>query len=85
MEIQAEKKKLIKASQLARLESIKTELINSLQGTDEASARYVENMPCEHLASICFIECLANESVLEGLKRTISMFVLFDSIFHKQQ
>lgn len=84
MEIKAEKKRLIQASQLARLESIKKELLNSLQGKDEVSAHYIEEMTYEHLASICFIECLANDSALASIKKTISMYVLFDSIFDRQ-
>jgi len=84
MELKEEKKRLIQASQLARLESIKTELLNSLQGTDEAFARYIEKMSYEHLASICFIECLSNESAQTGIKKTISKYALFDSIFHRQ-
>lgn len=84
MEIKEEKEMLIQESQLARLESIKKELLNSLQDTDEVSARYIEEMTYEHLASVCFIECLANESALAGIKKTISMYVLFDSIFDRK-
>lgn len=85
MALQAEKKRLMQEAHLARLEAIKKELLKSLEGTNEASAHYIEKMSYEHLTSICLSECLANESVLEGLQKKISLFVLFDRILHRQQ
>ncbi|MFJ7371714.1 hypothetical protein ACIQVU_20190 [Lysinibacillus sp. NPDC098008] len=85
MALQAEKKRLMQEANLARLAAIKQELLKSLEGTDEAAAQYVEGMSFEHLTSICLNECLANESVLEGLQKKISLFVLFNRILHRQQ
>lgn len=85
MALQAEKKRLMQEAHLARLDAIKQELLKSFEGTDEAAAHYVKGMSFEHLTSICLSECLANESVLEGLRKKISLFALFDRILHRQQ
>ena len=84
MEKQEELTIVLRASPLARLKSIKNELLNILEGTDEATICYTEEMSLEQLATICFTRSLSSEAVLIELKDVISMHVLFNSILNRQ-
>ena len=84
MEKQEELTIVLRASHLARLKSIKNELLNILEGTDEATICYAEEMSLEQLATICFTRSLSSEAVLIELKDVISMHVLFNSILNRQ-
>lgn len=84
MEKQEELTIVLRASHLARLKSIKNELLNVLKGTDEATICYMEEMSLEQLATICFTRSLSSEAVLIELKDVISMHVLFNGILNRR-
>jgi hypothetical protein len=74
----------LRASHIARLTTIRGQLLIQLKGQDEKNYRYLEKLSLDKLAAICFTLGLSNKSLVAELERTISLHVLFNDIQNRQ-
>ncbi|WHP40415.1 hypothetical protein QIX46_17900 [Lysinibacillus boronitolerans] len=74
----------LRASHLAHLAKIRGQLLSRLKEKDKGSYHYLEKLPLDNLAMICFTLGFSNKSLIAELERAISLHVLFNDIQSRQ-